>query len=101
MLDVARCRELLGTDPSLTDKNISALCAHLRDLAEIAIDAYLALPASARPAHYADVIAVLPDQIREHLEERAAIREFDGDLSRTDAERATLASIVPFPRRES
>lgn len=29
-----------------------------------------------------------PAELREHFEERAAIREFDGGLSRADAERA-------------
>jgi len=37
----------------------------------------------------------------EHFEERAAIREFDGGLSRAEAERLALEDVVAAARRAS
>ncbi len=46
--------------------------------------------------------STLDDAAREHFEERAAIREFDGDLSRCDAERAAMEETILWLRqRES
>lgn len=36
----------------------------------------------------------LDDAAREHFEERAAIREFDGGLSRRDAERTAMEETI-------
>lgn len=42
----------------------------------------------------------MPDQ-REHYEERAAIREFDGQMTRKEAEAAALQDINKTTNRES
>ncbi len=41
----------------------------------------------------------LDEAAREHFEERAAIREFDGGLSRRDAEQAAMAETVLWLRQ--
>ena len=41
----------------------------------------------------------LDDVAREHFEERAAIREFDGGLSRRDAERAAMEETIAWLRQ--
>lgn len=45
-------------------------------------------------ADVAQWAAGLDDAAREHFEERAGIREFDGGLSRRDAERAAMEETV-------
>ncbi len=42
----------------------------------------------------ADVVALLNEGMREHFEERAAIMEFDGGLSRSHAECLALISVL-------
>lgn len=43
----------------------------------------------------------LDNNAREHFEERAAIREFDGGLSRRDAERAAMEETLRWLSRQS
>lgn len=43
----------------------------------------------------------LDNNAREHFEERAAIREFDGGLSRRDAERAAMEETICWLSRQS
>jgi hypothetical protein len=40
-----------------------------------------------------DLVAIVDTAKREHYSERAAIRQYDGGMSRDDAERAALADI--------
>jgi len=42
------------------------------------------------PALFADLVSPLNNDLREYFEERAAIREFDGDLPRNGAEAIAL-----------
>lgn len=44
-------------------------------------------------------LADLTPEEREHFEERAAIREFEGNESREDAERAALAEVLDRRRK--
>lgn len=53
-------------------------------------------PLVAEVARWADG---LDDATREHFEERAAIREFDGAQSRHDAERAAMEETIQWLRQ--
>ena len=44
-------------------------------------------------AHREELKAILSEEEREFYEERAAIAEFDGGLSRTDAERQAMQEV--------
>ncbi len=52
-------------------------------------------------ADVAQWASTLNDTAREHFEERAAIREFDGGLSRRDAERAAMEETLRWLSRQS
>lgn len=56
------------------------------------------LPLAADVAQWA---STLDGAAREHFEERAAIREFDGGLSRRDAERAAMEETIYWLSRQS
>lgn len=43
--------------------------------------------------HKANVLAVLREEEHDRIEERAAIMEFDGEMTREEAERRALAEI--------
>ncbi len=55
-------------------------------------------PLAAEVAQWA---SSLDDVAREHFEERAAIREFDGGLSRSDAELAAMGETILWLSRQS
>lgn len=52
-------------------------------------------------ADVAQWASTLDDAAREHFEERAAIREFDGGVSRRDAERAAMEETIHWLARLS
>ena len=91
MLTLQRCRELLETDsPGLSDSELEALRKQLYAIAQVGIHA------RARERQFAQAIAALAEDERADVEERAAILEFDGKLSRDQAERLALS---PYSRR--
>lgn len=111
MLSLKRCRELLGFKCALTDYELGVLRDQLYGLAQVLVEAVLdrrrgegcsgaaeAVPVDgvgengSAPSikSLQDMLTQLPPDQREHLEERAAIREFDGSLGRDEAERAAI-----------
>lgn len=52
-------------------------------------------------ADVAQWASTLDGAAREHFEERAAIREFEGGLSRRDAERAAMEETIRWLSRRS
>lgn len=106
MLSLGRCRALLGSSCGLTDAELEDLRGAYYSLAELALEqragrqerklealAPLRRPKALHPAPpdswKSTLLLVQPDQ-RYGLEERAAILEFEGKLSRRDAERQAL-----------
>jgi hypothetical protein len=87
MLSLQKCRELLGPSANLSDSELSALVNSLYVLAEAAVR----LHARARRKHDGRPLGAdeLPD-----VDERAAIMEFDGQMSRADAERLARGSVT-------
>jgi len=43
---------------------------------------------------YTDMTAAWPDDVREEWEERAAIMEYDGEMTRLQAERAAVRDVL-------
>ena len=91
MLSLAECRRQLG-GLEISDDELRRVRDELEALAEVAISRVLSSRAR-RSAHLAAVELLCEDE-RAEFEERAAIMEFDGGLSRTNAERSALAGRV-------
>ena len=85
-LSLAECRALLGADaePSLTDEQLLRLRDRFYELAAIAIKSYQnELPSPM-------TLSGLPDFDRIDVEERAAIMQFEANLTREQSERLAL-----------
>lgn len=83
--DLSRCRKLVGSDSSLTDTELQQLRDQLYELATVMLQAYDSV---ARPAILG--IAKLSESERIEVEERAAIFEFEANLTREQADRLAL-----------
>lgn len=91
MVSLQRCRELLTGDArAISDDKLEALRAQFYAVAQVGVRAAI------RERQFAQAIAVLSEEERADVEERAAILEFDGRLSRDQAERLALS---PYSRR--
>lgn len=110
VLSLSRCRDLLGPRCRLSDEEVKALCRNLYTFAAVAIEAYAdakqperrsactdttnsardQAPSSKTPAP-SETSHRLPDEVREELEERAAILEHEAGFDRTTAELRALA----------
>lgn len=91
MLTLTKCRQVLGNN-DLADSQIETLLGHLTDLADVVLSRYDATVWQA--AIHAD------DGSNDvEVEERAAIRECDGQLSRPDAEEAAVIDFVTRKER--
>ena len=106
MLSLDRCRKLLGPDVDLSDDELTRILTQLYAVADVALDQVL-MPRAAtdkagptRPRPFEATLRLVSDAERESLEERAAIQEYDGGLSRRDAERATLAALAKAKRKD-
>jgi hypothetical protein len=86
VVSLQRCRELLaGEAEALSDREIEALREQLCVLARTC------RPAKAELDGFRRALAALGEEERADVEERAAILEFDGKLSRDQAERLALS----------
>lgn len=88
-LSVADCRRLVGPDCTITDDALVGLRDQVYALARVIVGSTGALS---------------PGEALTDIEERAAILEFDGKLSRASAERAALICVrssIAASRRKS
>jgi hypothetical protein len=118
MLSLQRYREILGDDCPKSDAELELLVDQMRGLASVICDAFVedrkrrkdARHASTngeiraivggdgvgdaqQPVGFQDAVAMLPDDERADIEERAAIAEVDGGLDRDTAERAAFSDL--------
>ncbi len=98
MLSVAQCRTLLpGAGEGLTDVEVERLRDGLAAIAGTVLD-------GARPhgkaATAAEVFQMMPTDLREVVEESAAIMEFDGKVPRDRAERAAVAQALGWRQED-
>jgi len=92
MLSVAQCRALLpGAGEDMTDVEVERLRVGFAAIAGLALDG-VKRTGSAAPAK--EAFSMLPTELREEVQERAAIMEFDGGLPRDRAERAAFAVVL-------
>ncbi len=115
MLSVKKCREVLGNKSSHTDEFLERMRGELYALANVILDgvATAKSPSPRKPSDsadgkqntpgaggtypivgsaspYADVLALLPEDDRHAVEERAAIHQFDGGCTREQGEKLAL-----------
>ena len=112
-LPLQRCREIIGSDCTLSDAALELLRDQFYGLADVATRAFVetrrgngsqtAPEAEIRafvggdgvghvqePVGFQGAIQLLPEDERSDLEERAAVHEFEGGLDRDAAERAAF-----------
>jgi hypothetical protein len=85
MLSLERCRKLLGSDTKLSDENLATVRDQLYCFAALTLEVRDIKKKSVFERPEVGSID------RDALEERAAIIEFEGKLSRDEAERNALA----------
>lgn len=108
MLSIRQCRELLGKEASgISDEELAVIREQIYSLAALTIDAgkshgkraHLRLvngtAASLPDPTFMDALDLLSDEQRAAIEERAAILEYDANLTRDEAERAAIVMSVP------
>lgn len=88
MISLERCRKILGPDNPVSDENLAALREQLYSFAELALD----IRDRNSEIHVASTFEQIASSHQEPdvLRERAAIIEFDGDVSRDEAERMAV-----------
>lgn len=96
MLSLTDCREILGADSAnISDAEMEALREQLYYLATVAIISLQANRGSS--SSFSNLRPSLNQCCANtcmELEERAAVMEFDGKLSRDEAERAAIAGAI-------
>jgi hypothetical protein len=93
VLSVGKIRELLGESArTAEDCEVEALRAQLYELAQHIVDAAPRGAARDRAARVESWRLTPPDRLAE-VHERAAIMEFDGGLSRDEAERRAMEIV--------
>jgi hypothetical protein len=85
MLSLERCRKVLGSDTKLSDEDLATLRDQLYCLASLTLELRDHQKKSTLKKPDGDLID------RDALEERAAIIEFEGNVSRDEAERNAVA----------
>lgn len=96
MLSLTSCREILGVDSTtISDAEIEVLRYQLYDLASITLNAFQANGGNRSPSSpfRLSLDRCFAETCIE-VEERAAIMEFDGRLSRDEAERGAIARAI-------
>lgn len=93
MLPLSKQRALLGSSARLSDDELTRLSGSLYELARCVVAGLGDLGAPRSNGPQLRLVELAPPDRREELEERAAIREFDGGLPRTEAERAALRDL--------
>jgi len=89
------CRRLIGND-AISDAELEALRDRLYQLAQAAIARYASI---GNHDKFARGLSMIPEADQADIEERAAILEFDGRLSRDQAERLALSHYRLNPAR--
>jgi hypothetical protein len=99
LLDLEKCRALLGTDCKLTDSQLEQLRQEIYVLSDVVLESFCAqkLSAAGRTGKSQNISGCLngiPHPEREAVEERAAILEFERGLNRPEAERQVFGEWV-------
>ena len=95
MLSLDSCRRILGSECVLSDQDIECLRDQLCDLAAVTIEGIeeQSQVSGALTGNEAQ-LEMIPEDDRYEVEERAAILEFLGGKSRSDAEQLALQQYL-------
>ena len=97
MLSLKRCREILGADSPETESDLELLRDQLYGLVRVAVEAIPQKPRKNSPPRppecLTEALALLPEEERYEVEERAGIMEFEGGLERGAAEQAAFSEF--------
>jgi hypothetical protein len=102
MLLIRTCRNLLGPTCRVPDADLEALRAQMYALAHALLDAAersADTPPLTGREPWMPILRLLPAELREEFEERAAIREFDGGMDRAAAEDAAMRECLDRRKR--
>lgn len=99
LLDLEKCRLLLGTDCKLTDSQLEQLRQEIYALSDVVLESFCAqkLPGAGRTGKSQNISGCLngiPHPEREAVEERAAILEFERGLKKSEADRQAFGEWV-------
>jgi hypothetical protein len=98
VIDLCRCREMLGPDYQLTNEQLESLRDQLATLAHIALEMGLQELRKGAKSVLDMAAGIVPEEQREEIRERASIMEFEGGLQRTESERAAIKNQRPRQR---
>jgi hypothetical protein len=98
VIDLRRCRGILGSDCSLTDEQLELLRDQLAGLADIALEAARGLNGATSVID--TVLNVATEAQYQEIAERASIMEFDGGLQRALAEKAALNDFARMQTKD-
>jgi hypothetical protein len=90
MIDLRRCRSILGPDCPLTDGQVELLRDQLAAFADIALETALQEVRNGTADIFSVASSLVPEAHRAQLAERASIAEFEGRARRGQAERTAL-----------
>jgi hypothetical protein len=88
MISLERCRKILGPNNTVSDEKLAALREQLYSFAELALDIRDRSSALHVVSAFEQIASSHEDP--DTLRERAAIIEFDGNISRDEAERMAV-----------
>jgi hypothetical protein len=107
MLSLERCRTVLGDDSPTSAADLALLRDHMYALANVAFDVFESRSRKPEaPALTGDngenpsargfeaALELIPEADRSSVEERAAIKEFDGGVERSEAERTAVYELA-------
>jgi len=95
VIDLCRCREILGPNYQLTDEQLESLRDQLATLAHIALEMGLQELRNGAKSVFDVAASIVPEEQRERIRERASIVEFEGGLQRAEAERVAMKNRPP------
>jgi len=94
MLSPAEVRRLVGPSCPQDDREVAELTQQLYAIAEFTVDlASKRRLARSRRVRSGPLLRLVPRERLEEVEERAAIREFEGGQNRVQAERGALGDL--------
>jgi hypothetical protein len=92
-LSLERCRQILGSNCTLSDSELELLRDQLYGFANILVDSF----SQKKLKHLVSTLKI-PAELDERFQERAAILEFEAGFNREEAEKLAFEEIEQFLR---
>ena len=95
MLSLENCRSLLGNDSEgLDESDLELLREQFYCLARLSLEIFSNVGNQGQASAFQDALISFEQSERESIEERAAVIEFDGKVTRETAERIAISQAV-------